>query len=154
MTSLGTALTSRHGLRALPNPAVSASLRQSSITRDKVSFELEDAGEQTLKNIARLVHVYRIIIEPSRRPATPKPEIPALALPDKPSVAVLAFTHMRGDPEQEVVSDGGAEDVISALSRYPSLCVIARNSSFPFKGRAVDVRQVGRERERVRAWRT
>jgi TolB-like protein len=61
---------------------------------------------------------------------------------------------MSGDPEQEFVSDGVAEDVITALSRYPSLFVIARNSSFTFKGRAVDVRQVGRERERVRAWRT
>src|SRR5580700_3558669 len=106
--------------------------------RDKVSFEVEDAGEQTLKNIARPVHVYRIIIEPSRRPATPKPGIAALALPDKPSVAVLPFTNMSGDPEQEFVSDGVAEDVITALSRYPSLFVIARNSSFTYKGRAVD----------------
>ena len=113
--------------------------------RDKVSFEVEDAGEQTLKNIARPVHVYRVIIEPSRRPATPKPEIPALALPDKPSVAVLPFTNMSGDPEQEFVSDGIAEDVITALSHYPSLFVIARNSSFTYKGRAVDVKQVGRE---------
>jgi adenylate cyclase len=113
--------------------------------RDKVSFEVEDAGEQTLKNIARPVHVYRIIIEPSRRPATPKPKIPALALPDKPSVAVLPFTNMSGDPEQEFVSDGIAEDVITALSHYPSLFVIARNSSFTYKGRAVDVKQVGRE---------
>ena len=113
--------------------------------RDKVSFEVEDAGEQTLKNIARPVHVYRIIIEPSGRPATPKPEIPALALPDKPSVAVLPFTNMSGDPEQEFVSDGIAEDVITALSHYPSLFVIARNSSFTYKGRAVDVKQVGRE---------
>ena len=113
--------------------------------RDKVSFEVEDAGEQTLKNIARPVHVYRVVIEPSRRPATPKPEIPALALPDKPSVAVLPFTNMSGDPEQEFVSDGVAEDVITALSHYPSLFVIARNSSFTYKRRAVDVRQVGRE---------
>jgi adenylate cyclase len=113
--------------------------------RDKVSFEVEDAGEQTLKNIARPVHVYRIIIEPGRRPATPKPEISALTLPDKPSVAVLPFTNMSGDPEQEYVSDGLAEDVITALSRYPSLFVIARNSSFTYKGRPVDVKQVGRE---------
>jgi adenylate cyclase len=113
--------------------------------RDKVSFEVEDAGEQTLKNIARPVHIYRIIIEPSRRPATPKPEISALTLPDKPSVAVLPFTNMSGDPEQEYVSDGLAEDVITALSRYPSLFVIARNSSFTYKGRPVDVKQVGRE---------
>ena len=113
--------------------------------RDKVPFDVEDAGEQTLKNIARPVHVYRIIIDRHRRPATPKPEVPALALPDKPSVAVLPFTNMSGDPEQEFVSDGVAEDVITALSRYPSLFVIARNSSFTYKGRAVDVRQVGRE---------
>jgi len=113
--------------------------------RDKVSFEVEDAGEQTLKNIARPVHIYRIIIEPGRRPATPKPEISALTLPDKPSVAVLPFTNMSGDPEQEYVSDGLAEDVITALSRYPSLFVIARNSSFTYKGRPVDVKQVGRE---------
>src|SRR6266851_5409432 len=113
--------------------------------RDKVSFDVEDAGEQTLKNITRPVHVYRIIIDPGRRSATPKPEAPALALPDKPSVAVLPLTNMSGDPEQEFVSDGIAEDVITALSRYPSLFVIARNSSFTYKGRTVDVRQVGRE---------
>src|SRR6202162_597837 len=70
---------------------------------------------------------------------------PSLALPDKPSVAVLPFTNMSGDAEQEFVSDGIAEDVITALSRYPSLFVIARNSSFTYKGRAVDVKQVGRE---------
>ena len=113
--------------------------------RDKVPFDVEDAGEQTLKNIARPVHVYRIIITPSQRPATPKSEVPALALPDKPSVAVLPFTNMSRDPEQEFVSDGIAEDVITALSRYPSLFVIARNSSFTYKGRSVDVKQVGRE---------
>ena len=66
-------------------------------------------------------------------------------MPDKPSVAVLPFTNMSGDPEQEFVSDGVAEDVITALSHYPSLFVIARNSSFTYKGRAVDVKQVGRE---------
>lgn len=113
--------------------------------RDKVPFDVEEAGEQTLKNIARPVHVYRIIIGPGPRTATPKHEVPALALPDKPSVAVLPLTNMSGDPEQEFISDGIAEDVITALSRYPSLFVIARNSSFTYKGRAVDVRQVGRE---------
>ena len=96
--------------------------------RDKVSFDVEDAGEQTLKNIARPVHVYRIIIDPSQRPGKLKPEVPALALPDKPSVAVLPFTNLSGDPEQEFVSDGIAEDVITALSHFPSLFVIARNS--------------------------
>src|SRR6202007_501807 len=66
-------------------------------------------------------------------------------LPDRPSVAVLSFANMSNDPEQEFFADGIAEDVITALSRYPSLFVIARNSSFTFKGRAVDVKQVGRE---------
>jgi adenylate cyclase len=66
-------------------------------------------------------------------------------LPDKPSVAVLPFTNMSADPEQEFFADGIAEDVITALSRYPSLFVIARNSCFTYKGRAVDVKQIGRE---------
>ena len=72
-------------------------------------------------------------------------ERPALALPDKPSIAVLPFANMSGDPEQEYFADGIAEDIITALSRYPSLFVIARNSCFTYKGRAVDVQQVGRE---------
>ena len=113
--------------------------------RDKLPFDVEDAGEQLLKNIARPVHVYRIIIDPARPAATPKADVSMLALPDKPSIAVLPFTNMSGDPEQEFVSDGVAEDVITALSRYPSLFVIARNSSFTYKGRSVDVKQVGRE---------
>ena len=113
--------------------------------RDKLPFDVEDAGEQLLKNIARPVHVYRIIINPARPAATPKADVSMLALPDKPSIAVLPFTNMSGDPEQEFVSDGVAEDVITALSRYPSLFVIARNSSFTYKGRSVDVKQVGRE---------
>src|SRR5437763_10620023 len=133
-------------LEALAQPGgICISRTVLSHARDKVPFDVEDAGEQTLKNIARPVHVYRIIITPGQRPATPKSEVPALALPDKPSVAVLPFTNMSGDPEQEFVSDGIAEDVITALSRYPSLFVIARNSSFTYKGRSVDVKQVGRE---------
>jgi len=113
--------------------------------RDKVSFGVEDAGEQTLKNIARPVHVYRIIVDPSRRRATPKREVPALALPDKPSIAVLPFQNMSGDPEQEYFADGMVEEIITALSRVRQLFVIARNSSFTYKGRAVDIKQVGRE---------
>src|SRR5216684_441499 len=132
-------------LEALAEPGgICISRTVLSHARDKVSFDVEDAGEQALKNIARPVHVYRII-DPSQRPATRKPEVPALALPDKPSVAVLPFTNMSGDPEQEFVSDGVAEDVITALSHYPSLFVIARNSSFTYKGRAVDVKKVGSE---------
>jgi adenylate cyclase len=112
--------------------------------RDKVSFEVEDAGEQTLKNIARPVHVYRIIVDPSRRQPTPSAR-PALALPDKPSIAVLPFTNLSGDPEQDYFADGIVEDIITALSRVHWLFVIARNSSFTYKGKAVDVKQVGRE---------
>jgi adenylate cyclase len=112
--------------------------------RDKLDFTFEDAGEQRVKNIARPLRVYRI--RPGRSAGeTIGAAQPPLALPDKPSVAVLPFTNMSGDPEQEFVSDGIAEDVITALSRYPSLFVIARNSSFTYRGRAVDVKQVGRE---------
>jgi len=112
--------------------------------RDKLDFAFEDAGEQRVKNIARPLRVYHV------RPGQLADEEmsaaqPPLALPDKPSLAVLPFTNMSGDPEQEFVSDGIAEDVITALSHYPSLFVIARNSTFTYKGRAVDVKQVGRE---------
>jgi adenylate cyclase len=113
--------------------------------RDKLDFAFEDMGEQQVKNIARPVRVYRVhdravpIAEPL--PAPPQP----LPLPDKPSVAVVPFANMSSDPEQEFFSDGIAEDIITALSRYPSLFVVARNSSFTYKRRAVDVKQVGRE---------
>jgi adenylate cyclase len=112
--------------------------------RDKLDFAFEDAGEQRVKNIARPLRVYHV------RPGQVAGEAmsaaqPQLALPDKPSMAVLPFTNMSGDPEQEFVSDGIAEDVITALSHYPSLFVIARNSTFTYKGQAVDVKQVGRE---------
>src|SRR6185369_9951059 len=78
-----------------------------------------------------------------RTPA--EPPRPALALPDKPSIAVLAFTNMSGDPDQDYFSDGITEDIITALSRFSELFVIARNSSFQYKGRSPDIRQVGRE---------
>src|SRR5262249_26931625 len=113
--------------------------------RDKVAFEAEDAGEQTLKNIARPVHVYRIIVDPRQRHAATKPATGTLALPDRPSIAVLPFQNMSGDPEQEYFSDGVVEEIITALSRMRWLFVIARNSSFAYKGKASDIRQVGRE---------
>jgi adenylate cyclase len=112
--------------------------------RDKLDFAFEDAGEQRVKNIARPLRVYRVRPGMVSAEATSLAQ-PRLALPDKPSVAVLPFTNMSGDPEQEFVSDGVAEDVITALSHYPSLFVIARNSTFTYKGQAVDVKQVGRE---------
>ena len=108
----------------------------------KLDLAFEDLGEQILKNIARPLQVYRVA---TKRDAETATEPAPLPLPDKPSVAVLPFTNMSGDPEQEFFADGIAEDIITALSRYPSLFVIARNSSFTYKGRAVDVRQVGRE---------
>ena len=119
----------------------------SGVVRDHIGTKLRlsfaDLGDQKVKNIAQPIKAYRIGGETSpigtTGPATPLP------LPDKPSVAVLPFTNMSADPEQEFLADGIAEDVITALSRYPSLFVIARNSSFTFKGRAVDVKQVGRE---------
>jgi adenylate cyclase len=113
--------------------------------RDKLDYNFEDMGEQRVKNIARPVRVYRVrdravpIEQPL--PASSQP----LPLPDKPSIAVLPFQNMSGDAEQEYFADGIAEDVITALSRYPSLFVIARNSSFTYKGQSVDVKQVGRE---------
>src|SRR5579864_3950530 len=113
--------------------------------RDKVAFEVEDAGEQSLKNIARPVHVYRIIVSPSRSQAAPRSQDRKLALPDKPSIAVLPFQNMSGDPEQEYFADGIVEEIITALTRFRQLFVIARNSSFAYKGKSPDIRQVGRE---------
>ena len=109
--------------------------------RDKLDLAFEDLGEQQVKNIARPVHVYRVG-SPSRRPAAPANRRP-LPLPDKPSIAVLPFQNMSGDPEQEYFADGMVEDITTALSRLPWLFVIARNSSFTYKGKAVDVKQVG-----------
>jgi len=114
--------------------------------RGKVESTLEDMGAQTLKNIAEPMRAWRVRIGPSSSPATKTPTETAqpLALPDKPSIAVLPFQNMSGDPEQEYFADGIVEDIITALSRFKSLFVIARNSSFTFKGRAVDIKEVGR----------
>jgi adenylate cyclase len=111
--------------------------------RGKIETEFRDGGEQALKNFARPVRVYRAQL--ASAPASAIPPAITLPLPDKPSIAVLPFQNMSGDPEQEFFADGIAEDIITALSRYPSLFVIARNSSFAYKGRAVDVKQVGRD---------
>ena len=106
----------------------------------KIDRVFESRGEQEVKNLARPVRVYALAGAKSPK-AEPKP----LPLPDKPSIAVLPFTNMSGDPEQEYFADGVVEDIITALSRFKWLFVIARNSSFTYKGRAVDVKQVGRE---------
>jgi adenylate cyclase len=99
-------------------------------------------GEQALKNIARPVRAYRVVTAAG---AALTGASPAPALPDKPSIAVLAFANMSGDPEQEYFVDGMVEEIITALSHIRWLFVIARNSSFTYKGQAVDVKQVGRE---------
>jgi adenylate cyclase len=130
-------------LQALAEPSgicVSATVREHVGTR--VSAVFTDAGAQRVKNIAEPVRVFRAM------PSGTAPLVEVLttpSLPDKPSVAVLPFTNMSADPEQEFFADEIAEDIITALSRYPSLFVIARNSSFTYKGRPVDIKQAGRE---------
>jgi TolB-like protein/class 3 adenylate cyclase len=116
--------------------------------RGKVQIVCDDLGLQTLKNIAEPMRAWRVRLDGQtavKMQAGLSKQAPALALPDKPSVAVLAFQNMSGDPEQEYFADGMVEDIITALSRFKSLFVIARNSSFTYKGRAVDIKQVGRE---------
>ena len=111
--------------------------------RDKLPYPFGDMGEQSVKNIARPIRVYAwrpaSVAEPRVAPAA------SLPLPDKPSIAVLPFANLSGDPEQEYFVDGMVEEIITALSRIRWLFVIALNSSFTYKGQAVDVKQVGRE---------
>jgi adenylate cyclase len=109
----------------------------------KLPLTFSDLGEQQVKNISQPVKVYRISGDAS---TTTNPVIgSSLPLPDKPSIAVLPFQNMSGDPEQEYFADGMVEEIITALSRIRWLFVIARNSSFLYKGQAIDVKQVGRE---------
>jgi adenylate cyclase len=111
--------------------------------RGKVEAEFADMGEQSLKNIARPLRVYRVGLSPAtNQRITPTAVLP---LPDKPSIAVLPFQNMSGDPEQEYFVDGMVEEIITALSRIRWLFVMARNSSFTYKGQTVDVKQVGHE---------
>jgi adenylate cyclase len=114
---------------------ISARVRED--TAGKIALEVEDLGEPELKNIAQRHRVFRVRLGAQERPA--------LALPDKPSIAVLPFQNMSGDPEQEYFADGVVEDITTALSRFKSLFVIARNSSFTYKGKAIDIKRVGRE---------
>jgi TolB-like protein/class 3 adenylate cyclase/Tfp pilus assembly protein PilF len=112
--------------------------------RDRVDIAFDDKGEIALKNIARPVRVFALA--GAKQAATKVIEKgPQLTLPDKPSIAVLPFQNMSGDPEQEFFADGMVEDIITALSKFKAFFVIARNSSFTYKGRAVDIKQVGRE---------
>jgi len=114
----------------------------------KVAAAFEDRGEQQVKNLSRPVRIYavRLAWMTSTSAVTVSSEVKKpLQLPDKPSIAVLPFQNMSGDPEQEYFADGMVEDIITALSRFKSLFVIARNSSFTYKGKAVDIKQVGRD---------
>ena len=156
--------------------------------RDKLALNCEDQGEQTVKNIARPVHVWRVLLDGTASPrqtrrlrrrywrggllsliglaiavgtfilvqhlslkpprtsaSIPSPERPALALPSIPSIAVLPFTNLSGDPQQEYFSDGISEQLINELSRLPGLFVIARNSTFAYKGKAIKEHEVGRD---------
>jgi TolB-like protein/class 3 adenylate cyclase/cytochrome c-type biogenesis protein CcmH/NrfG len=117
--------------------------------RGKVGVEFEDMGPQALKNIAEPIRVWRAKLGSNTRTtapmAAPAGTSPPLALPDKPSIAVLPFQNMSGDPEQEYFADGISEDIITALSKLRWFFVIARNSSFIYKGKAVHLKQVAAE---------
>ena len=129
-------------LEALAEPGgicVSARVQEDAAGRLDVAFT--DLGEQSLKNIARAIRVYRV----GPHGASIVPTQAPLPLPAKPSIAVLPFQNMSGDPDQEVFADGMVEDITTALSKLRWFFVIARNSSFAYKGRAVDIKQVGRE---------
>ncbi len=125
-------------LEALASPGgICVSARVHEDAAGKMALAFEDLGEQQLHNISRPIRVYRIGTGIAPRATLP--------LPDKPSIAVLAFTNMSDDPEQEYFADGIAEDIITLLSKSRSLFVIARNSSFTYKGKAVAIKDVGRE---------
>lgn len=115
--------------------------------RGKVDAAFDDMGDHVLKNVAEPVRVYRLrpVGDAARAAPADDDGDRALPLPDKPSVAVLAFENMSGDPEQEYFSEGISEDIITELSRVHGLFVIARNSSFTYKGKATSIRQIGRE---------
>ncbi|WP_049823602.1 adenylate/guanylate cyclase domain-containing protein [Bradyrhizobium sp. WSM2254] len=116
--------------------------------RGKLKHEFLDLGERELRNIARPVRAYRVVMDKDdtkSEAATPEKSKPRLALPDRPSIAVLPFQNMSDDASQEYFADGMVEDIITGLSRIKWLFVIARNSSLVYKGKAVDIRQVGRE---------
>ncbi len=131
-------------LQAIAEPGgICLSARAQEDAAGKVDVGFDDIGEQNLKNIARTVHAYRVSLD--GKPATAPARRARHGLPDKPSLAVLPFQNMSGDPEQDYFADGVVEDIITALSRFRSFAVIARNSSFVYKGRSVDVREVARE---------
>ena len=130
-------------LEGLAEPGgICVSARVQEDATGKLDLAFEDMGEQMLKNITRPVKAYRVA---TGAVSVTAQDTPALPLPDKPSIAVLPFANMSGDPEQEYFADGMVEEIITALSRIRWMFVIASNSSFTYKGQAVDVKQVGRE---------
>ena len=113
--------------------------------RDRMQIAFEDLGEQEVKNIERPVSVWRWIADAGATAGVSAKTVELLPLPDKPSIAVLPFDNMSDDPEQEYFSDGIAEDIITEISKISGLFVIARHSSFTYKGQSVTVKQVGRD---------
>jgi adenylate cyclase len=133
-------------LEALADPGgicVSSAVFDS--VKGKVGLDFADLGEQQVKNIKEPIRAYQGRLQSGETSNLPASDRPELDLPDEPSIAVLPFTNMSGDPEQEYFSDGITEDIITALSRIPRLFVVARHSTSAYKAKAVDVKQVGRE---------
>ena len=131
-------------LQALAEPGgITLSESVQVAVRSRIAASFEDLGEQQVKNIAEPIHAYRIAGIAASQPSTAKP--PGHTIYDKPSVAVLPFTNMGSDPEQEYFSDGLTEDIITALAAWRLFPVIARNSSFAYKGTSPDVRKVAQE---------
>jgi adenylate cyclase len=110
----------------------------------KLPYGYEFMGEQQVKNIEEPVRAYGVLLDSSKAQVTP-PAKPTLELPDKPSIAVLPFTNMSSDPEQEFMADGITEDIITALSKFRWFFVTARSSTFTYKGQAIDIKRVGEE---------
>jgi adenylate cyclase len=106
----------------------------------KIDIQCQDMGQQQLKNIEQAVRVYRVLLDNAVSNRKPSP-----ALPDRPSIAVLPFQNLSGDSDADYFADGMVEEIIIALSQFSSPFVIARNSSFTYKGRNVDAKQIGRE---------
>lgn len=129
-------------LEGLADPGgICVSARVKDDVYGKLDAAFEDIGEQQLKNIAKPIHAYRLL----PRGTAVTPERPLPPLPDKPSIAVLPFQNMSGDLEQEYFADGIVEEITTALSRFKTLFVIARNSSFAYKDKATDARRIGRD---------
>ena len=130
-----------------PNGGICISGMVHESVRNRIDHQFENMGEHEVKHVSRSVHVFRVVmdnavidgVEPT------KTEMVNMALPDKPSIAVLPFENMSSDPDQEYFADGLTEDIITAMAYVPWIFVIARNSSFTYKGAAADVRKVGQE---------